>query len=90
MQKKHGASMSRLLGAATIALTATQMLAGSARAESGKEWAAYGGDWANTRYSTLNSINTNNVKDLKVAWAFPLGVLEGQERRPWSSMARCM
>ena len=62
MQKKHGASMSRLLGAATIALTATQMLAGSARAESGKEWAAYGGDWANTRYSTLNSINTNKAQ----------------------------
>ena len=82
MQKKYGASLSRLLGAATIALTATQMLAGSARAESGKEWAAYGGDWANTRYSTLNSINTSNVKDLKVAWAFPLGVLEGQETTP--------
>jgi PQQ-dependent dehydrogenase (methanol/ethanol family) len=57
-------------------------LAGPARAESGNEWTTYGGDSANTRYSTLNQINAQTVKDLKVAWAFPLGVLEGQETTP--------
>src|SRR5262249_39794610 len=37
---------------------------------------------ANTRYSALKQIDTKTVKDLKVAWAFPLGVLEGQETTP--------
>jgi alcohol dehydrogenase (cytochrome c) len=52
------------------------------RAESGSEWTVYGGDQANTRYSMLKQIDTKTVKDLKVAWAFPLGVLEGQETTP--------
>jgi alcohol dehydrogenase (cytochrome c) len=67
---------------AAVALLASQLFAHAARAESGKEWATYGGDVANTRYSTLDQIKTSNVKNLKVAWAFPLGVLEGQETTP--------
>lgn len=82
MQKKFVPELMRLLGTAVVALIGSHFVAGSARAESAKEWIAYGGDWANTRYSTLNSINTKNVKGLKVAWAFPLGVLEGQETSP--------
>ena len=39
----------------------------------GKEWLSIGGDWGNTRYSTLNQINTKNVKNLKPAWAAHLG-----------------
>lgn len=64
------------------ALLATSLLASSAAAESGNQWTTYGGDAANTRYSTLSQIDTKNVKSLKVAWAFPLGVLEGQESTP--------
>jgi glucose dehydrogenase len=30
-----------------------------------KEWPTNGGDWSNTRYSTLTQINRNNVKNLK-------------------------
>lgn len=51
-------------------------------AESGKEWVMYGGDYANTRYSTLNQINAGNVNKLKVAWIRSLGTLETQESTP--------
>jgi len=54
----------------------------AARAESGNEWAIYGGDPANTRYSALEQINTGNVKNLKAAWALQLGVLKAQESTP--------
>jgi alcohol dehydrogenase (cytochrome c) len=48
----------------------------------GDEWPSYGGDAGNTRYSALDTVNTSNVRNLSVAWAFPLGVLEGQETTP--------
>jgi quinoprotein glucose dehydrogenase len=34
------------------------------------EWLTYGGDLANTRYSSLDQINVTNFKDLEVAWRF--------------------
>src|SRR5690606_38788073 len=40
------------------------------------------GDYANTRYSTLDQINKDNVKDLRVAWTFSTGVLRGHEGSP--------
>src|SRR5438309_6699290 len=43
------------------------------RKPSGKEWLTIGGDWGNTRYSTLAQINRGNVKSLKGAWAIHLG-----------------
>ena len=45
-------------------------------------WAKQEGDYANTRYSKLDQINTKNVKDLKVAWTFSTGVLRGHEGSP--------
>jgi quinohemoprotein ethanol dehydrogenase len=33
-----------------------------------KDWPLVGGDWGNTRYSTLSKIDTTNVKTLKGAW----------------------
>src|SRR5215469_16419187 len=38
------------------------------RKPSGADWPLVGGDWANTRYSTLANINASNVKTLKGAW----------------------
>jgi PQQ-dependent dehydrogenase (methanol/ethanol family) len=70
-----------LLAATALASLALAFAAPAARA-AGDEWPSYGGDAANTRYSTLDAINTGNVKKLTVAWAFPLGVLEGQETTP--------
>lgn len=47
-----------------------------------KNWAIQTGDYANTRYSALNQINKDNVKDLQVAWTFSTGVLRGHEGGP--------
>ena len=46
---------------------------GDLRKPAGKEWLTIGGDWHNTRYSTLTRINRNNVKNLKGAWVVHLG-----------------
>ena len=45
-------------------------------------WAIWGGDYAGTRYSKLDQINSKNVGDLKVAWTFSTGVLRGHEGGP--------
>jgi PQQ-dependent dehydrogenase (methanol/ethanol family) len=45
-------------------------------------WAIWGGDYAGTRYSELNQINSKNAKDLQVAWTFSTGVLRGHEGGP--------
>jgi quinohemoprotein ethanol dehydrogenase len=49
------------------------------RKPAGKEWLTIGGDWHNTRYSTLSQINVNNVKNLKGAWVSHLGSGLGQK-----------
>lgn len=40
---------------------------------SGDNWPVYHGNPHGTHYSTLDQINTSNVKDLKVAWRFESG-----------------
>ncbi|MET0576818.1 MAG: methanol/ethanol family PQQ-dependent dehydrogenase [Mesorhizobium sp.] len=47
-----------------------------------KNWAMPTGDYANTRYSTLDQINKDNVKNLQVKWTFSTGVLRGHEGGP--------
>ncbi|TKT69382.1 methanol/ethanol family PQQ-dependent dehydrogenase [Aquamicrobium sp. LC103] len=47
-----------------------------------KNWAMPTGDYANTRYSKLEQINKDNVKDLQVKWTFSTGVLRGHEGGP--------
>ena len=37
------------------------------RKPAGKEWTTLGGDWNNSRYSTLSEITPANVKNLKGA-----------------------
>jgi quinoprotein glucose dehydrogenase len=36
----------------------------------GKDWSVYGGGSESARYSKLNQINRENVRDLEVAWTF--------------------
>ena len=43
------------------------------RAPASREWLHAGGDWSNSRYSTLNEITPANVKNLKGAWVTHLG-----------------
>src|SRR5580700_8524793 len=38
------------------------------RKRAAADWPLVGGDWANTRYSTLAQISPSNVKTLKGAW----------------------
>ncbi len=38
-----------------------------------KNWPVYGGTKANTRYSNLSQIDTNNVSQLSTAWTFQTG-----------------
>jgi PQQ-dependent dehydrogenase (methanol/ethanol family) len=45
-------------------------------------WVIQSGDYAGTRYSTLDQITTANVGQLKVAWTFSTGVLRGHEGGP--------
>ncbi len=45
-------------------------------------WATALGNYAGTRYSKLNQINTKNVKNLQPAWSFSTGVLRGHEGGP--------
>ena len=74
-------SMQRgLLCAGVAAITAAA--AGTALAQAGNEWTQYGSDASNTRFSSLNQINTGNVKNLKVLWAHSMGTLESQESTP--------
>jgi PQQ-dependent dehydrogenase (methanol/ethanol family) len=47
-----------------------------------KQWTMPNKDYASTRYSTLDGINTENVKTLKAAWSFSTGVLRGHEGGP--------
>ncbi len=46
------------------------------------QWVLQTGDYFNQRYSKLDQINKDNVKNLKVAWTFSTGVLRGHEGSP--------
>ncbi|HKO17653.1 MAG TPA: PQQ-dependent dehydrogenase, methanol/ethanol family [Acidobacteriaceae bacterium] len=46
------------------------------------QWLRATKDYANTRYSTLDQINQNNVAQLKVAWTFSTGTTHGEEAAP--------
>ena len=46
------------------------------------QWVMPLGNYSSTRYSTLNQINRDNVKNMRVAWSFSTGVLRGHEGGP--------
>jgi Cytochrome c oxidase caa3 assembly factor (Caa3_CtaG) len=46
------------------------------------QWIMPAKNYASTRYSGLDQINTENVKQLQPAWTFSTGVLRGQEAAP--------
>jgi glucose dehydrogenase len=72
-------------GAALLMSTSLAALANDSVLEATSDpanWAIQTGDYANTRYSTLDQINRDNVGDLQVAWTFSTGVLRGHEGSP--------
>lgn len=46
------------------------------------EWTSQAGDYANSRFSKLDKIDSSNVGRLKVAWTFSDGALYGHEGAP--------
>lgn len=46
------------------------------------EWLTYGRDYGEQRYSPLDKINLENVKDLGLAWSADLDTARGQEGTP--------
>ena len=46
------------------------------------QWTMPAKNYASTRFSGLSEINTENVKNLKLAWSFSTGVNRGQEAAP--------
>src|SRR3954451_2779261 len=46
------------------------------------QWTMPAKNYASTRFSSLDQINTGNVSSLKLAWTFSAGVLRGHEAAP--------
>jgi lanthanide-dependent methanol dehydrogenase len=46
------------------------------------QWVMAPKNYASTRFSTLDQINTSNVSNLKLAWSFSTGVTRGHEAAP--------
>jgi quinoprotein glucose dehydrogenase len=59
----------------TASGTASGNLSAASSADSG--WASYGQDAGGTRYSPAAQINRDNVAQLKVAWTYRTGALDG-------------
>src|ERR1700693_5088438 len=57
--------------------TASSSLSGASAGDSG--WASYGHDAGGTRYSPAAQINRENVAQLKVAWTYRTGALDGAD-----------
>src|SRR5712664_3907968 len=47
-----------------------------------KDWPTYGLDYAETRFSKLNQITTDNVKNLGLMWTYSLESIRGVEATP--------
>ncbi len=56
--------------------------ASSAVPDADKQWTMQNKNQSATRYSAVSEINTDNVKNLRVAWSFSTGVLRGHEGEP--------
>ena len=47
-----------------------------------RQWVMPARNYASTRYSGIDHINTENVKNLQLAWTFSTGLLRGHEAAP--------
>ena len=54
----------------------------NAASQDDKQWVMAPKNYANTRFSGLDQINTSNVGQLQVAWTFSVGKDRGQEAAP--------
>lgn len=72
----------RMLGAGILACSFAHAGQSTNSGNDESQWLMPAKDHAGTRYSTLNQINADNVKDLQVAWSFSTGLTPGHEAAP--------
>ena len=85
MTKLSGALLTSAAAFSTILLGLAPAAANEFVIKGGQnpnEWAVYGKDYANTRFSPLKDINTGNVSHLTLAYSFSLGSLRSNELTP--------
>jgi PQQ-dependent dehydrogenase (methanol/ethanol family) len=70
------------LAASLMVLVATSVAAQSLENPPNGQWWSTGRTYDLQRYSPLAQINRSNVKNLKAAWTFSTGVLNGHEGNP--------
>jgi len=75
-----GIHASLVVGA--FALVSCSTMSGGSSASTEKEWPSFGRDFTNQRMSPLTQINTENVKDLALAWQFKTGVSASFQATP--------
>ncbi|MEM6689284.1 MAG: pyrroloquinoline quinone-dependent dehydrogenase [Planctomycetota bacterium] len=77
MTNNHLARRSRELAFRSAAFIAIGIVlaAGKSWSQAGADWITVGGDSGCSRYSTLEEINRDNVRQLKTAWTFHTGEL---------------
>jgi len=71
--------LTRLAGTFFIALT---LVAQIQNQPDDGQWTMAPKNYASTRFSSLDQINTSNVKQLKLAWTFSTGLTRGHEAAP--------
>jgi len=76
------ALVSALLGSVALAAPALANSNVTKNQDDPNNWASQSGNYSATRYSKLDQINRDNVKNLRVAWTFSTGVLRGHEGGP--------
>jgi len=62
-----------VLLAGSLAISACSGIAGK-QSSANKDWPSFGRDYTNQRMSPLTQINSQNVKDLALAWQFKTGI----------------
>ena len=67
---------------AFLAAGAVALIPAIAVCAEGTGWPMYGHNYSNTRFSPLKQIDTKNVSDLKLAFAFQFGSLRSNEASP--------
>ena len=72
--------------AVTSAVDSASVKANSATS---KDWPTIGLDYAETRFSKLNQINTDNVKNLGLVWSYSLDSSRGVEATARGTRCRC-
>ncbi len=66
----------------TLLVLGLVLVAGASRATAAEEWATYGHDFTNQRYSPLKQIDAGNVQRLTPAFVFQTGVVDSFETTP--------